>query len=448
MHKAAFVLIATLSFCSFGCSSTPSSDDASSPDASSTNDGGPPLDSGRADAGPDARDAGLVMGDANVTPDAGLLANGSACTDAGECGSGECVDGVCCDVACDGECQACAASLTGETDGRCAPALAADPEDECDAVGCTTGACGVTGCELQPPSHVCREAMGGCDVAESCSGAEIDCPPDTFHPAETVCRASVGSCDATELCSGISAECPVDLFAAALTECRSVSGTCDVAETCSGASPLCPTDAFAPTSAPLCAPYRCSGTDASCPTTCTSHSQCASGSVCSSGMCVVGYRMFVTSLTYAPTWGGAGGADTICRSVASAAGLGANYRAWISDSSSSPASRLSHVTAPYYRMDGLTPRIIANDWADLVDGVSVAIATDERGVPQANAYVWTGSTDAGAASGSTCASWSSASAALNATTGNASAALFSTYYGTQLCTRTQHLYCVEQPPPS
>ena len=61
------------------------------------------------------------------------LTLGQPCAEATECERGFCVDGVCCDSACDGECRGCAAGLTGQDSGSCAPIPEGeDPEDECN----------------------------------------------------------------------------------------------------------------------------------------------------------------------------------------------------------------------------------------------------------------------------------------------------------------------------
>ena len=49
---------------------------------------------------------------------------GETCGGDSQCYSGSCVDGVCCESACEGICEACSASKTGQADGSCAPIVA------------------------------------------------------------------------------------------------------------------------------------------------------------------------------------------------------------------------------------------------------------------------------------------------------------------------------------
>ena len=88
-------------------------------------------------------------------------------------------------------------------------------------------------------------------------------------------------------------------------------------------------------------------------------------------------QVFVTSKTYSLGFGGVVGADKQCATLATAAGLSGTFKAWISDSTTSPATSFAQSSAPYKQVDGT---VIANDWADLVDGVlAIGIKVDENG---------------------------------------------------------------------
>jgi hypothetical protein len=243
-------------------------------------------------------------------------ANGGACTDDGDCLDGFCVDGVCCNEPCGGgaldDCQACAAALTGGTDGTCAPLSAAVAptvvcnaivSDACDRVDTCSAGSRACADALEPATTVCRSSMGGCDVEDRCSGSSATCP-NAVVTADTVCRPSLGvcdleescdgsspicppnlrltegtpcrvtnlSCDAQEVCDGIGDECPADAVLPSGTECRAAVGSCDVAEICDGVSSACPVDAFLPATTvcdemvrDVCdAPDRCTGTAPDC----------------------------------------------------------------------------------------------------------------------------------------------------------------------------------------
>src|SRR5437016_1164766 len=149
---------------------------------------------------------------------------------------------------------------------------------------------------------VCRAAVGGCDVAETCTGTSTACPVDAIKTAGTVCRAAAGECDLAETCDGTSTACPTDVLKASGTTCtddgnpcstdvcsgtsatcthpagnagavcRAAAGDCDAAETCTGTSTTCPANAFLPSSTvcraavDLCdAAENCTGTSATCP---------------------------------------------------------------------------------------------------------------------------------------------------------------------------------------
>ena len=143
---------------------------------------------------------------------------GETCGGDSQCYSGSCVDGVCCESACEGVCEACSASKTGQADGSCAPIVAGvDPDNECarqDVASCgQTGVCnGARACAVYPASATCLDAY--------CSG-------DT--------RLAVSRCDG--------------------------SGTCG-----------------APESSTSCAPYTCSG--GGCLNSCDDTADCASGYRC------------------------------------------------------------------------------------------------------------------------------------------------------------------------
>ncbi len=81
--------------------------------------------------------------------------DGQPCSADDECTNGVCADGVCCDRACDGSCEACAASLTGGADGTCAPVTDhTDPDADCAGAcpgTCMAGVCAIAECDAGTP---------------------------------------------------------------------------------------------------------------------------------------------------------------------------------------------------------------------------------------------------------------------------------------------------------
>jgi hypothetical protein len=87
--------------------------------------------------------------------------------------------------------------------------------------------------------------------------------------------------------------------------------------------------------------------------------------------------VFVSSQLYDGNLGGLVGADAKCQSLASAAGLVGTFKAWLSDTNTSAASRLTQHSGPYQRVDGV---VVADSWSDLTDGALKApIRKDEKG---------------------------------------------------------------------
>ena len=182
-------------------------------------------------------------------------------------------------------------------------------------------------------------------------------------------------------------------------------------------------------------------------------------------------RVFVTSTTYDGNLGGLAGADAKCAARAAAAGLSGTYKAWLSSSTTSAASRLTHATVPYKRTDGVT---VANNWTDLTDGdlavvtspspFTVGINHDEFGVALSSATVgaWTATLPDGSTADPSgvlnCFSWTSnvASASpsggigyaldiavtLPVMPGDAGSAW--TAYAIESCSSLYRLYCLQQ----
>lgn len=157
--------------------------------------------------------------------------------------------------------------------------------------------------------------------------------------------------------------------------------------------------------------------------------------------------VFVTSGTYTGNLGGIAGANSICQSAATSAGLSGTYYAWIAGSyADDPYIRFNKTFDRYVLRNGT---VVANDWYDLIDGtLTNPINIDQNG-STVSGNVWTGSHYYGwgfnsTGDGVSCLIWTAA----DTNTG---------YYGqvsqtnndwsdktTSACTNSYHLYCFQQ----
>ncbi len=169
--------------------------------------------------------------------------------------------------------------------------------------------------------------------------------------------------------------------------------------------------------------------------------------------------IFVTSTSYNGNLGGLAGADAICNALATNAALPGTYKVWLSDTTASAASRLSHSVKRYVRRDGVK---IANDWADLVDGTLLAgINVDQLGnIVPTGTRVWTGTDIYGATmyGGSNqwliCSNWATGggnAGGMSGKVGYADAswtdgndAFYAGYWYGGECDWYYRLYCVQQ----
>lgn len=156
----------------------------------------------------------------------------------------------------------------------------------------------------------------------------------------------------------------------------------------------------------------------------------------------VSKRVFLYTPAITGNLGGLAGADSKCQTAA--AGLGGTWKAWISDGTTSAASRLTQSTLPYKLLTGTT---IANNWTDLVDGTILSpINIDQNGGTVTSGFAWTNTTNAGAVAGTShCTSWTSGAGNKSGVYGNSSAT-GSTWTNNSLwaCNNAAYLYCFEQ----
>ena len=103
-------------------------------------------------------------------------------------------------------------------------------------------------------------------------------------------------------------------------------------------------------------------------------------------------------------FGGVAVADQKCTEAAEAAGLPGTYKAWLSDSTSSPSTRFVQSDLPYVLLNG---ELVALDWEDLTAGVlRESINVTEFGNTRTNLDdVWTATSPSGSFLQPACEDW-------------------------------------------
>jgi hypothetical protein len=125
--------------------------------------------------------------------------------------------------------------------------------------------------------------------------------------------------------------------------------------------------------------------------------------------------MFVTSTTATGNLGGLVGADAMCQARATAGGLTGTYRAWLSTSTVSAASRLGTASG-WTRVDG---RAVAGTRNDLLNSIILYTPSlTELGGSASEALVRTGTRGDGTFGSGDCNGWTSALSTLSTNVGN------------------------------
>ncbi len=148
----------------------------------------------------------------------------------------------------------------------------------------------------------------------------------------------------------------------------------------------------------------------------------------------------MTSAVSTGDYGGTADADTMCNTLATAAGLGGTWTAWLSTAAQDAAARIDTSGAPYVLVDDT---IVAADINALLDGsLDVPIDLDENGAVVV-ADVWTGTLADGTAAGFDCTGWTTTAGAgrCGATYQNDGRWTDNVTPG---CVTGLRLYCVEQ----
>lgn len=157
---------------------------------------------------------------------------------------------------------------------------------------------------------------------------------------------------------------------------------------------------------------------------------------------VSGRLVFVSSAVQNADFGGIAGADDLCATEASTAGLDGVFKAWLSTRASSVAERLEHSDEPYMLVDGT---VIAVDWDDLVDGRLLArLGRDASGQAHTD-DVWTGTLSNGTPYlADDCEGFTSGSTGQAQCGASTSTTSTWTEAKTPECATRLRLYCIEQ----
>lgn len=162
-------------------------------------------------------------------------------------------------------------------------------------------------------------------------------------------------------------------------------------------------------------------------------------------------KVFVTSNGYNGNLGGLIGADGKCQTLADAVMPGRVWKAWLSSSTESAASRLSSTIGTYFLVDGA---LIANNWADLINNKSgkylrtAIVKTQNNG--SAYGYVWSNTKPDGSINmttlSNTCNDWTSPDIGNSGYMGNSwdVNGNWTNSGGNSGCNSPNRLYCFEQ----
>jgi hypothetical protein len=159
------------------------------------------------------------------------------------------------------------------------------------------------------------------------------------------------------------------------------------------------------------------------------------------------HRIFVTSTTYNGNLGGYDGACAKCAERAAAAGLQLTYKAILSDSNGSAASRIVFLGGAIVKIDDLGQRTNVDGDGNLWNGIQAPIDRTEFGiVVLSDVVVWTGTNANGTTTVfTTCANWTDGTPDDLGTRGRTDMITPSWISsGAQNCSIAQRLYCISQ----
>jgi|LULF01.1.fsa_nt_gb hypothetical protein len=169
----------------------------------------------------------------------------------------------------------------------------------------------------------------------------------------------------------------------------------------------------------------------------------------SDGVSVSSHRIFVSSSTHTGNLGGTSGADSICKNLASQAGLVRTYSAIISDNTNSAKNERLVFSGAIYTVDASGQQnLVANsgsalwntDSTDLLNEINL----DENG-NIVNDNVWSGTDSDGGSLNTNCSSWTSSLVSESGFSGQSSSATSEWIEAIpKNCNETLRIYCVSQ----
>jgi hypothetical protein len=156
-------------------------------------------------------------------------------------------------------------------------------------------------------------------------------------------------------------------------------------------------------------------------------------------------RVFVTSSSYSPNFGGVFGADTKCQQSAEKANLGGKWTAWLSDGSHDVKKRFEYFDGPYKLLNGT---IIANNWTELTSKSLLAPINITEFNQRATIGItaWSGTLANGQVDQiNTCLNWTKATSSYSGSTNSTNSTSLGGSGGNLRCdSGNLPIYCFEQ----
>jgi uncharacterized protein DUF1554 len=330
---------------------------------------------------------------------------------------------------------------------------------------CTNGTCGTTctdecstgetRCDSPDTMQTCGQfdadpcldwgPSTACGGGQTCAGSACATAPACAHDGDACDDGN--ACTSEDTCSGgVCAGTPLTCDTPPADTCESptelleysATGTCSAGTgsgMCLYTPQLVTCTSAPPNGTPVCAAGACTFA-------------CKPGYMVSGTSCVPATNLiFVTTATYTGNLGGLAGADAKCQSVATAGGLTGTYKAWLSDSTTSAAMRMTHAANPYVVFDGTE---ISATWTTLTSSKFLTPIDESQVGGTVSSTPWTNTQADGTISVATtaddCDDWTTAASTSVGLVGNTTMEGKPWTAGNPPvgCNSALPLYCVEQ----